>query len=109
MRAYISLHNFDAVCISETYLDSTTALDDEYLAVTGYNLLGTDHASNSKRASVFVYYKSSLALTLPDFHYLQECLIFEIPIGEKSCNFISLYQSPSQSSMPKLHNLVYNN
>ena len=97
-RAYISLHNFDVVCISETYLDSTTALNDENLAITGYNLLRADHASNSKRGGVCVYYKSSLALRLIDVHYLQECLIFEILIGGKSCTFISLYRSPSQSS-----------
>ena len=98
MRAYVSLHHFDVVCISETYLDSTTAIDDENLEITGYNLLLTYHASNSKRASVCVYYKNSLALGLTDVPYLQECLIFEILICEKLCNFISLYQSPSQSS-----------
>ena len=38
LRAYISLHNFDIVCISETYLDSTIALDDENLHIPGYNL-----------------------------------------------------------------------
>ena len=37
-------------------------------------------------------------MRLIDVHYLQECLIFEILIGRKSCNFISLYRSPSQSS-----------
>ena len=74
----------------------TTALNDENLAITGYNLLRADHASNSKRGGVCVYYKSSLALRLIDVHYLQECLIFEILIGGKSSNFISLYQSPSQ-------------
>ena len=97
MRAYISLHNFNVVCISEIYLDSTTALHDENLEITGYNLLRADHPSNSKRGGVCVYYKSSLALRLIDVHYLQECLIFEILIGGKSCNFISLYRSPSQS------------
>ena len=97
MTTYISPHNFDVVCISETYLDSTTALDDENLEITGFDLLRADHASNSKRGVVCVYYKSSLALRLIDVHYLQECLIFEIPIGGKSCNFISLYRSPSQS------------
>ena len=60
LRGFISLHNFDLVCISETYLDSTTALDDENLAITGYNLLRIDHVSNSKRGGVCVYYKSSL-------------------------------------------------
>ena len=28
---------------------------------------------------------------------LQECINFEIKIGDKICNFISLYRSPSQS------------
>ena len=37
-------------------------------------------------------------MRLIDVHYLQECLVFEILIGGKLCNFISLYQSPSQSS-----------
>ena len=78
MRAYISIHNFNVVCISETYLDSTTRLDDENLAVTGYTLLRVDQTCNSKRGGVCVYYKSSLALRLIDVHYLQECLIFEI-------------------------------
>ena len=96
MRAYISLHVFDVVCISETYLDCTTALDDEHLAITGHNLLRAYHASKINRDDVCVFYKSSLALRLIDVHYLQECLILEILIGGKSCNFISLYLSPSQ-------------
>ena len=45
-----------------------------------------------------MYYKSFPALRLINVHYLQVCLIFEILIGGKSCNFISLYRSPSQSS-----------
>ena len=98
LGGYISLHNFDVVCISETYLDSTTALDDENLEIAGYNLLRADHACNSNRGGVCFYYKSSLALRLIDVHYLQECLIFEILISGKSYNFISLYRSPSQSS-----------
>ena len=86
MRAYVSLHHFDVVCISETYLDSTTAIDDENLEITGYNLLRADHASNSKRDGVCVYYKSSLALRSIDVYYLQKCLIFKILISGKSCN-----------------------
>ena len=62
LRAYISLHNFDAVCISKKYLDSTTALDDNNLEINGYNLFKVDHASNSERGGLSVYYKSLLAL-----------------------------------------------
>ena len=55
LRPYISLHNFDLVCISETYLDSTTELDDKILESAGFNLLRVDHASNSKRGGVCIY------------------------------------------------------
>ena len=51
-----------------------------------------------KRRGFFVYCKRSLALRLTDVHYLQECSIFEILIGGNLYNFISLYQSLSQSS-----------
>ena len=51
-----------------------------------------------KRNGVCLYYKCSIALGLIDVYYLQECLIFEIFIARKSCNIISLYLSPSQSS-----------
>ena len=78
LRAYISLHNFHVVRISETYLDSTTAIDDKNFGISGYNLLRVDHAGNSKRSGVCVYYKSSLALRLIGVYYLQESLFFQI-------------------------------
>ena len=91
MRTYISLHNFDVVCISETYLDSTTALDDKNPETAGYNLLRADRPSNTKKGGVCIYYKSWLALRLSDVHYIQECLMVEILIDGKLCNFIFLY------------------
>ena len=98
MRASILLHNFDLVFISETYLDSATAPDDSNLEIARYNLLRADHASNSKRGGVCVYYKNSLALRLIDVHFPLECLIFIILIGGKLRNCISLYRPPIQSS-----------
>ena len=35
LRAYIAVHKFDVICLSETYLDSTVALEDENLEITG--------------------------------------------------------------------------
>ena len=52
LRAYISRHNFDLVGISEIYLDSTTAVDDENPEITGHNQLRADHPSISKRGGV---------------------------------------------------------
>ena len=39
LRAYISTHKFDVICISETYLDSDTSDDDDNLKIAGYNLI----------------------------------------------------------------------
>ena len=81
---------FDIVCISETYLDSSTAYDDGNLEIAGYNLIRSDHPSNKKRDGVCIYYKNSLPLRVLSIHYLQECINFELKIGDKLCNSISL-------------------
>ena len=98
LRAYISTHKFDVICISETYLDSDTSDDDDNLKIAGYNLIRADHPSNTKRGGVCIYYKHSLAFKLLNIHYLKECMNFEISFGGKICNFILLYRSPNQSS-----------
>ena len=41
--------------------------------------------------------KNFLPLKVIDIQYLQDCINFEINLGEKICNFIVLYRSPSQS------------
>lgn len=97
LRAYVSLHKFNVVRISETHLDSNTAFDNDNLEITKYNLLSANHASNDKRGGVSVYYEKKLALKLIDVYYLRGCLVFEILIERKLCNSISLYRSPSQS------------
>ena len=98
LKAYISkFTNFDIICLSETYLDSTVPLDDDNLVISGYNLIRSDHPSNTKRGGVCLYYKNYLPLRVLNISYLKECLNFELKIGDKSCNFIALYRSPSQS------------
>ena len=77
LEAYIIAQKFDIVCISKKYLDSSTAYDD------GYNLIGSDHPSNKKRGAVCIYYKNSLPLRVLSIHYLQECINFELKIGNK--------------------------
>ena len=38
-----------------------------------------------------------LKVIVIDVSYLQECINFEVKIGNKTCNFVSLYRSPSQT------------
>ena len=98
LRAYISTHKLDVICISETYLDSDISDDDDNLKIAGYNLIRADHSSNTRRGGVCIYYKYSLAFKLLNIHYLKECMNFEISFGGKICNFISLHRLTSQSS-----------
>ena len=44
-----------------------------------------------------MYYKASLPLRVIDICFLQECIIFEVNIGDKQCNFFALYRSLSQN------------
>ena len=97
VRAYVSTHKFDIICISGTYLNSDTSTVDENLEIIGYTLITADHSSNTKRRGVCIYYKHSLAFRLLDICYLDKCINFETLVGGKLSNFISLYHLPSQS------------
>ena len=60
LEAYNS--EYDFICISKMYLDSTISSDNNNPNISGYNLTRADHPSNSKRGSVCIYYKESLAV-----------------------------------------------
>ena len=57
----------------------------------------SENPLNSKRERVCIYYKSYLLLQIISVNYLPECVNFEIMIGNKICNFLTLYRSLSQS------------
>ena len=94
-KAYIAIHKLDIICISETYLDSSTPSVDSNLEIYGYTFVRSDHPSNNKRGGVCIYYKSFLPLRILNVQYLQESKCSELKISEKTCNFLSLYRSPS--------------
>ena len=55
-----------------------------------YNIARSDYPSNSRQGSVVIYYKQSLALKILDIKYLEECIVLQVLIVNKLCNFISL-------------------
>ena len=65
----------------------------------GYNLIWSDHPSNTKRGGVCIYYKDSLAVRLVDITSLLECLVYEVTIQNKKGCIAVMYRSPNQSSM----------
>ena len=67
------------------------------MIIRGYISVRVDHLSKAKRGGFLVYYKSYLPLKLIDVKYLDECINFELRVGEKICKFLFLYRSPSQN------------
>ena len=57
LEAYNTIHQYDILWISETYLDSSVSNDDTTLSLPGYNLAQSDHPGNVKRDGVCLYYK----------------------------------------------------
>ena len=55
------------------------------------------HPTNTKRGGVCIYYKKCLPLRVLNIIFLNECINFELRIGDKTCNFVVLCRSPSQS------------
>ena len=51
LQAYITIHNFDVICLSDTYLGSSILHDDENLHIPGY-LYTKDYPLNIKRGGV---------------------------------------------------------
>ena len=81
LSACISVHKFNIICLSKTYLKSEVPSDDENLEIAGYNLVREDHRSNSKYGGACVYNKSSLPSRVINVKNLQESIYFELRIG----------------------------
>ena len=49
LKTYVAIHKFDIICLSETYLDSSIPTNNDNLDIDEYNLVRSDHPSNTKR------------------------------------------------------------
>ena len=94
---YIFSNKIDILCLSETFLNPDISCDNNNLQLPGFYLIRADHPSNTKRGGVCIHDLNFLPLKLINIHYLNKCITFEIKIGDKICNFVSLYRSPNQS------------
>ena len=55
LKAYVTVHKFDMLYLSEAYLYSSVPFDDNNLEISGYNLIRSDHPSKSKCGGVCIY------------------------------------------------------
>ena len=77
-------NDYDIICLTETFLDSSVENDDDRISIPGYNLLHADHPSNTKRGGVCIYYKGHLLIIKRnDLCQLHECLVTELRNGKK--------------------------
>ena len=72
LSAYISVHKFHIICLSEIYLNSETpSPDDDNLKTPGYNITRNDHSSNTNSGEFAFYYKNTLLFKLINVKYFQ--------------------------------------
>ena len=106
IAAYNTIHKYNFICISETYLDSSVPADDRDTLINGHKLIRADHPSNNKRGGMCIYYREYLAVQLVETNYLSECLLCEVvSINNKKGYVAVLYRSPIQNSL-EFDNLI---
>ena len=98
MQTYITKQNFDIICLSKTFLNSSIQNDDHKLKIDGYNFIGSDQPSDSKKDGVCLYYKQHISLIRRDeVCTLDNCVVTEIRSQSEKCCLTCAYRSPSQS------------
>ena len=98
LEAFNSVNNFDVICVSETFLDSTYSVDDSRLMIQGYAMIRSDHPSNTKRGGVCIYYREHLPfINRTDLTFIDECLVGEIAHKNSKCFVSCFYRSPNQT------------
>ena len=86
IKAYITDQNFDTVCLSETFLNSSIKNDYHKLKIDDYNLIRSNHPSDSKKSGIVIYYKEHIPLIKHDDLYpLDNCLVTEIQSQRENC------------------------
>ena len=57
------IHNFDMICLSKSYLDSSVYSDNDNLYIKDYKFVRVNHPGNVKRDGVWVYFKETLPVS----------------------------------------------
>ena len=92
IEAFIKTFNFDIICLSETFLDSSTDISDTRINIIGYSLLRADHPSNTEHGGVCMYYENYLpVIRRIDLSGFQECIVAEGTVDKKRCFLTCLY------------------
>ena len=97
-QTYIIQNNYDIICLSETFLNSSIQTNDDRISIDVYNLIRADHSSDSKSGGVCICYKEHIPLIKrDDICTLDNYLVTEICSQGEKCFLTCVYRSPSQN------------
>ena len=74
LKSFNALHNYDFICLSETFLSPSVSSMLDSLNIDGYNIVISDHLSGSKRGGVCCYFRESLPIMILKRTPMTECL-----------------------------------
>ena len=95
IEVYNSLCNYDFICISETFFDSSTLEGDRNFQLNGYQLIRADHPSNTKSGGVCIYHKESLVKS----SNLSQCIVCEVFLQNCKGYIGIVYRSSSKDNI----------
>ena len=100
LQACVTQHDYDIICLSETFLNSSIPTNDDRKSIDGWNLIGINNPIDLKRDRVCICYKQYIPLIKTGyFCTLNNSLVTEIPSqGEIYFQpvFIALLSEPSK-------------
>ena len=98
LQVYIIQNNYDIICLSETFLNSSIQTNDGRISIDGYNLIRADHPNDSKRGEVCIYYKEHIPpIKRISICTLDNCLVAEICSQDEKFFPTCVCRSPSQN------------
>ena len=68
LEAFNAVHNFDIICISESFLDSSFSSDDSALTLKGYKLVRADHPLDIRRGGYLHLLQRNIANLVLNHH-----------------------------------------
>ena len=99
LKSFNALHNYDFICLSETFLSPLVSSAFDSLNTDDYNIVRSDHHSGSKKGGVCRYFKESLPIRMLKITPMTECLVLIMLYNNKLVIVSVIYR------IKNLHNL----
>ena len=97
LKSFNALHNYDFICLSETFLSPSVSSTLDSLNIDGCNIVRSDHPSGLKRGGMCCYFKERFPSTILKITPITNCLVLKMLFNNKLVIVSVIYRSPSQS------------